>query len=316
VRQVEIPPSWSEALERIRSQGGFYLVLGATDTGKTTFCRLAVDSLREAGKIPSLVDGDIGQSQYGLPGTIFGLRWDAPPKRERRTLTAFFVGATSPRGASLQCLAGICRVTAAARVGHTDAVLVDTTGYIRGPAAVALKQAKIAALQPDALLLLQRGEEAEPIVSAGHVPQVIRLECPRAVSVRTREQRRERRRARFAAYFANAASHFFLWGEKQIWTGGLPHFEWCLQAETQDPQGTVRVRLLEQVLVRYPGLLVGLRAEGGELRGLGLLTIAEPGAPVEVFSPVAPGDYSAVQLGLITLDRSGEERGRVDDTYE
>ena len=312
---IEVPPSWAEALDRIVSSGGCYLVLGGTDTGKSTFCRLAVERLRTAGKVPALVDGDIGQSQFGVPGTIFGLRWGGPQSKEQQTLATFFVGAVSPRGAALQCLAGICRVTSVLRAARSDALLVDTTGYIRGPAAVELKQAKVAALQPAAIVLIQRGREAETIVQAGPCAddQVWRLECPAAVAVRSREQRRERRRAKFARYFSKASAYLLGLAEKRICTGGLPAFEMWLPREGLPLTDADRAALFQQALLRYPGLLVGLRDARTQLRGLGLLTVLEAsGGRAEIFSPVGPDEFETIQLGLMTLNRSGEETARVE----
>jgi len=312
--EVEIPESWREALEVVAREGGLYLVLGGTDTGKSTFCRLAVEAVRNAGKVAGLVDGDIGQSQYGLPGTVFGLRWEG---EERRTVATFFVGTTSPREAALQCLAGICRVTAAVRGGAAHAVMVDTTGYVRGPGAIELKQAKVAALRPreGGVVLIQREGEAEPIVQAGARGgiRVLRLECPAAVVVRSREQRRERRRQRFARYFLKGRPHSFRCAEKRLYTGGLAAFETWLPRESGNLSAAERGLLLQQLLVRHPGLLVGLCDGSGELGGLGLLTVLDAtSGQAEMFTPVEAGGYEGIQLGLIRLSRDGEEVGRVE----
>ena len=46
------------------------LVIGATDVGKSTFCRFLVDSAVDRGLKTVFVDTDVGQSQIGPPTTI------------------------------------------------------------------------------------------------------------------------------------------------------------------------------------------------------------------------------------------------------
>lgn len=63
-------PGWDRLLRVLRMQQGTVLLLGATDSGKTTLARYIVESLVLRQLRTALIDADIGQSGIGLPGTI------------------------------------------------------------------------------------------------------------------------------------------------------------------------------------------------------------------------------------------------------
>ena len=63
-------PGWDRLLSVLSMQQGTVLLLGATDSGKTTLARYIVESLIARRLPTSLIDADIGQSGIGLPGCI------------------------------------------------------------------------------------------------------------------------------------------------------------------------------------------------------------------------------------------------------
>ena len=58
----EIPGDWTDLVEIIHRKKGRTLILGASDTGKSTLAHFLVTRLCEMGNVVALVDGDIGQS--------------------------------------------------------------------------------------------------------------------------------------------------------------------------------------------------------------------------------------------------------------
>ncbi len=119
------------------------LFLGATDVGKTTLIRELHERL--GGQI---VDGDIGQSWIGPPGVVSL----GTPEGIR---AGYFVGDVSPRGNFLQVTTGIAVMVRRAE----RPCLIDTDGYIADGAALAYKTELINLVQPDVLVLMQRGDE-------------------------------------------------------------------------------------------------------------------------------------------------------------
>jgi polynucleotide 5'-kinase involved in rRNA processing len=139
-----------------------------------------------------------------------------------------FVGSTSPRGALLELTVGIRRMADLALSHRTDLTLVDTTGYIRPPIGVRLKQAKFSLLQPEHVVALQRRGECEAILAPlAHSErlQVHRLPVPAAIASKTSLVRVQRRASRFARYFENAASRQFRLDEVTLtgtWLNSAP----------------------------------------------------------------------------------------------
>lgn len=66
--QINIPQAWDE-LELDKLAGSIILV-GGTDTGKSTLARWMVKGLVETGRTVGWIDGDIGQSTLGMPTTM------------------------------------------------------------------------------------------------------------------------------------------------------------------------------------------------------------------------------------------------------
>ena len=62
-------PSWKSALDDLR-QARTILLLGATDTGKTTFLTWLANILLAQERRIAIVDADVGQSSLGPPTTI------------------------------------------------------------------------------------------------------------------------------------------------------------------------------------------------------------------------------------------------------
>jgi polynucleotide 5'-hydroxyl-kinase GRC3/NOL9 len=158
---VEVLPEWESAAQRFLALGGVAMVLGAPDTGKSTFSRYLVYRTYLAGEPVALVDLDLGQSHLGPPATLgLGL---FPPRRPGDDALfpegLYFIGQTSPVGAILEVTVG-CRVLVdlAARQG-VGRVVVNTSGLVQGYAARKLKLSQAELLQPSLIFALQREQE-------------------------------------------------------------------------------------------------------------------------------------------------------------
>ncbi len=166
--RLEVLPEWDRAAARFLERGGTVMVLGGPDTGKSTLCRYLVYRAYVAGLPGALVDLDLGQSHLGPPATLgLGLFPPRLPGEDGLFPEAlYFIGQTSPVGATLEVAVG-CRVLAdeAARRGVTR-VVVNTSGLVQGPAALRLNQAQAELLNPSIIFALQREKELEPLLRA------------------------------------------------------------------------------------------------------------------------------------------------------
>jgi len=206
---IVIPETW-RALD-VASWRSPILIFGASDSGKSTFARYIYGRLAAQHDKVIFVDADIGQSSFGLPGTIVtgvsGSRDDCafPPGGARRMC---FVGSNTPVGSVPAVLMGLYRMKRFALREKAGAVLVDTSGLIDTlHGGSDLKWAKVELFRPCTVVALVRERELEPLLAPlRHLPDVNLVELPvcDAVRSRTTEARRAYRAACYRAYFAPA----------------------------------------------------------------------------------------------------------------
>ena len=214
------------------------MIIGASDTGKSTLARYLVQELCRQGRRVAYLDADMGQSTLGLPTTLNlalpGGPGDDhfPPPGPRVT---FFIGSITPRGYMLPAVIGAHRLQHKALAAGAQAIVVDTTGLVdRAQGGKALKQWKIELLAPGTVIGLQRGNELEPILwplrRDGRVRSV-ELPVPPHVVERSREERIARRGAQLARYLERAQPRllelrqFAVYDAEQMAAGALMAFQ-------------------------------------------------------------------------------------------
>jgi polynucleotide 5'-hydroxyl-kinase GRC3/NOL9 len=187
------------------------MIVGASDSGKSTLARYLVQRLCAGGIRVGLLDADVGQSTLGVPTTL-NLALVAGPGDERFPPrgpgATYFVGATTPRGHMLPMVIGCYRLQQRALALSAETLIVDTTGLV-DPAqgGKALKQWKIELLAPSVVIGLQRSRELEPILWPLRRDARVRcVELPISphAQERPREARITRRRERLTEYFKAA----------------------------------------------------------------------------------------------------------------
>ena len=205
--RLSLPAEWLPGLAALRTlpDGGAALLVGATDRGKTTFTALAAQTLAaEFGpQTIAVVDADIGQSEIGPPGTV-GVAWaDAEAARlhELTPVARFFVGAFTPIGVALEHAVATGQAVAFARAAGARRVLVDTTGFVAGPAARRLKVAKAALVGPSLIVGIGRDGELDGllrVLGATTGARVLTLPVPEAVGRKSQTLRATRRMTRLS----------------------------------------------------------------------------------------------------------------------
>jgi polynucleotide 5'-hydroxyl-kinase GRC3/NOL9 len=205
---LSIDPSWAPALAAAR-EARVVLVLGESDTGKTTLVASLARALLEDGSSVAIVDADLGQSEIGPPTTLGLGRPRTPMGRlaDAEVVGLYFVGATSPRDHLHETVVGTRWMRDRALALGVERVIVDTSGLVQGEFGRALKQAKIDLVAPDLVLCLQRDGECEPILrpyAGDHHPAIVRVGPAPAARRRSADERREHRDRVMEAYFAGA----------------------------------------------------------------------------------------------------------------
>jgi polynucleotide 5'-hydroxyl-kinase GRC3/NOL9 len=348
---IDCPQDWQRAAEAVAREGGVAIVLGAVDTGKSTLCRFLADCCPARGRKAALLDADLGQSWIGPPTTIGFALVDGSDSLQPPLDPAamWFVGATSPQGHMLQTAVGVQKMADAARRSGADCIIVDTSGWINGPAARALKEAKIALLSPRHIIGIQEENEIQHLITpyAGRRDILVhRLRTSRRARPRDMERRRRHRQEQFRTYFA-AAQELALPLDRITLLGtsllsGLPapaHVRTyaeellgveCFHAETMaerlllvcetypDPRaiGAVREQFPDEEISVFPlsaarGVLAGLSDANERLLGIGIVADVDFKAKrLHVISPVtAAGDVAAVTIGTLRLQPDFTELG-------
>jgi hypothetical protein len=207
----DMPPEWLPGLDALRRlpEGGAALLIGGTDRGKTTFTTIAARILAAEFERVAIIDADIGQSEIGPPGTV-GVAWataDAAKLHDLKPAAVFFVGAFAPVTVALEQVVAVAQAAQWARARGATRILIDTTGFISGPAARRLKAAKAQAAQPKLVLGIARdGELGDLLAVTGAVSgaETLLLPVPETVGRKSTTLRQTRRLARLSQALTKA----------------------------------------------------------------------------------------------------------------
>ena len=239
---IDIPPAWERVT--LSALSGTLLIVGAPDTGKSTFARYLYRRLCACHDRVAFVDGDIGQATLGPPTTMtlaLGQGGDEafPPAGPRFRV---FVGDVSPRGHMLPMLVGAHRLVQRADREGATAIVFDTTGFV-DPAhgGGALKCAKVDLLRPSVVVGIQRGVELEHLLvplRRSRRSRVIDLPPSGAAQRRGVPHRQEHRAARFGLYFRNARTLEVDWRHLAVFP--TPAFSLGRLVALEDSEGFVR----------------------------------------------------------------------------
>jgi polynucleotide 5'-hydroxyl-kinase GRC3/NOL9 len=200
-------------------QTGTCLILGAADTGKTTLVAALAKRLAPTRPV-GIVDADIGQSHIGPPTTVGWAIIPNPLPVDLWQLPAAgisFVGGVTPVGHLLQLTAAIIQsVNQASKAA--ELIIVDTPGFISGPAASALWWTVQRVLNPQLILAVQRESELGNILAGlRHFDSHLELvKCPPQIRTKSPEERRSYRQEQFNKYFQNSTVYSFNLGDISI----------------------------------------------------------------------------------------------------
>ncbi|MCL1692139.1 MAG: hypothetical protein M3096_00500 [Actinomycetia bacterium] len=157
--------AYSALRERLADVSGVVMLIGASETGKTTLAKLFTIDALDAGRTVAYIDGDVASTVAGPPGCV-GVKFVGEPSDLDPSVAPAemrFVGSTSPQGVVLPHVVAVASLVEAAR-SRSDLVIVDTSSVVGGVVGQTLKYHLWELTQPTLGVALQRGEELEPII--------------------------------------------------------------------------------------------------------------------------------------------------------
>ena len=297
---MESPSQWRNGCQRVRRFKGVVMVIGGTDTGKSTLVRqLLAQALTPKCRI-AIVDADMGQSSFGPPTCMSLTIWETPFKEKESPplpmesmiplsspslRVLHFIGSMSPRGYLPQVIVGIKRLVERALEGGADPVFIDTTGMVQGRAGFLLKQMKIELVRPRHLLVIEKDGEFNPLLDyLRHLPnmEISYIPISSKAHKRSGDERRKYRQQQFRRYLQNSRAQWVYLSEKKYLYPFPP-------------------------LLR--GSIVGLRSGTGETLGIGV--IQRLGRKrIEVITPVKPlKEVVVFEPSRVLLERACWEAG-------
>lgn len=204
----EIIDVWESVARATAEKGGIVIVLGAVESGKTSFSTLLSNIAIELGKKPCIVDADVGQGDLAPP-TFIGMKcfdkkvfW----LREEKADYMKFIGALTPSFATSmsKVISSTLDLVLKAKSLGGDTIIVNTDGWFGDSSSIEYKYILIKTLSPSTVVVL--GSELCSAFKAMLRNTSIDVNClpkPRIVKERSREDRRDLRKINYQKWFNN-----------------------------------------------------------------------------------------------------------------
>jgi polynucleotide 5'-hydroxyl-kinase GRC3/NOL9 len=204
-----VPPSWKESCEEftnLQTKPVTAMVLGAVDSGKTSFCTYLVnEALGEKRKV-AVLDGDLGQSDIGPPSTVSYAFVTRPITDlfSLRAKNAFFIGETSPSKVMDKVITALVSLKKEVLANNAEFVVMNTDGWVDGECAVNYKIHLAEELTPDVIFFIQQKDELAPLIKGLEKFKGVVVESPSAIRQRDIEKRRSLRELGYIKYLGNS----------------------------------------------------------------------------------------------------------------
>lgn len=330
-----IPDSWLECAEKTAGDDEKLIaIVGGTDAGKTSLTIFLVNYyLNFQGEV-GVVDGDPGQNDLGVPGTVSAgiASKSLNDLCQIKPEVIEFIGLTAPEAVAGELNESIAKVIRRLMQKGVGKIVLNTDGWI-SPKGLKHKAELLNTIKPCSIVSLL-GEDDYRIFASGvnQSLRVIRVETPPYVKKRSKIQRRLLRMLNYKRHFAKSRivrksikevvfiNHPFINGESTVFPENLRKSLEPLEAKSYMGRTYVRIRgkLEEPVVIEVDdssiillgedwekGLLVGL-GKGSDFLGVGIIE-SLTNMEVAIKTPLASG-FDSIKLGEIKLDSAFSEK--------
>lgn len=336
-----IPTSWHNLIEIIKTgKMKNIIVLGEVDTGKSFFATYISNKLYSAGYSVGVIDCDIGQSDVGAPGTM-GLTYITKPTLflpSSPVAEMYFVGAHSANLHFLPSLVGFNFLLRKSDE-QADITIVNTSGWVQGDGGRAYKRAKMEIMNPDIIVLLQRGNELEHLVKIYEPSRIFRISVSTKATMTPPSERKSLRELVMAQYFKGAKEIeldfdkietervFFKTGteitppfSKILYAEKLSGWEGALFVAKDDLTSDDLSKLHKEfgkIMIVNPAelrnLYVALTDKEHHFLGLGTITdIDFANRRIKLYSTAKADNIKIIQFGSLKIKADGSEAGFIE----
>lgn len=203
-----IPESWNHPIQVLREtekKPTIIMVIGTSDSGKSSFCTYLFNKLIENKGRVAVLDGDFGQSDIGPSASVgYGIASKQITELYRLKLqNGYFLGVISPVSATSKIIEGLKSILTEICQRQADYILINTDGWISNEDAVDYKIALIEVLKPDLVVGIQVQNELEPLRAKLTQP-IMLVKSSDALNMRTPEKRKVLREMTYTRYLKNA----------------------------------------------------------------------------------------------------------------
>lgn len=320
------------------------VILGGVDVGKSSLSAFLSNFCLERGFKVAVIDGDIGQADIGPPScvSLAFVNKRIISLRELSPYSMRFIGIDSPGTVKHLVIWALHSLLDDALDYSAEFVIINTDGWISGPGAKDYKLALIQALNPDAIIAIQRSNELEHILKPLEWRKIFKVNAPKAAKRIPFEERKSLREAGYFRFLKNSKIRTFkniplmycytfsgvplpeeilnriseILGVTVIYGEISP--EHLLVLVEEDVTGlSEKVKSLKKTfnvgIVRIlergteSGFLVGLLNDGVRCAGIGLLENIDYRSHVVKVRTPYEGDVAVIAVGRIKLSEDGRE---------
>lgn len=248
---------WKDVAHRMFENPKCVMLVGATDTGKSTLTAYLSNIAQSNGLKVGVIDGDVGQGDLAPPGCI-GAALIKNQFVDLRDIPAEyygFIGTTSPMGVENLVIDTIKQILG--KIGASfDTCIVNTDGYLDKDG-IDYKIALAKTIKPDLIICIDfTSKKFEDF-------EVVHVNAPRKI-IKTRAEREERRLVQYARFIGNGKQVFEMKGKNFMFMGKL-----CELIIFRDRLIRLGNTILPSDILR--GMFVGLGI-GSDVRGFGVIT--------------------------------------------
>ncbi|MDR0471204.1 MAG: hypothetical protein LBH79_05730 [Nitrososphaerota archaeon] len=249
-----VPESWNKPVQivlGVEKKPLVILVLGTSDSGKSSFCTYMLNKMVAAKRRVAILDGDLGQSDIGPCATV-GYAIATKPIVELYDLryqNGYFIGVTSPPTAVAKTLEGLASIMGEANQRQADVIIINTDGFVSGIDAIRYKLTLIKELKPNMVIGVQVNDELATLMSYLGGGGVLTVTPSPALRQRSAEKRRLLREMTYTKYLRKSKLQCY-----------------PLSQVTVEPRGAVPKKQDPE-----KGVLIGLYGWGNRFLGIGVL---------------------------------------------